>query len=241
MNYLDSAVLESVGAEEFTNRKPYPWAYMKGLLTTEGYKLLKSTLPTVHLFDRYMHGRRAHGDMLHEGSMLQYKPGLALAEPWREFLEELNGPEYQGFLQRMLGNRRCIPTFSWHYAPQGYSVSPHCDESRKYATHIFHFNDPEEWDPAWGGETLILASDKSIPTSAAPSFKDLKVVAGYGPAGNGSLLFARTPHSWHGVKPLTCPEGKLRKIFSVTLNVPTAQVLWRRLRGMDPDGFPLAA
>ncbi len=63
----------------------------------------------------------------------------------------------------------------------------------------------------------------------------------HGPIGNGSLLFQRTPHSWHGMKPLTCPPGKLRKIFSVTLNIVTSQVLWRRIRGKDPDGYRLRA
>jgi hypothetical protein len=43
------------------------------------------------------------------------------------------------------------------------------------------------------------------------------------------------------MKPLACPEDKLRKIFSITINVPTAQVIWRRIRGKDPDGFPLRA
>ena len=36
-------------------------------------------------------------------------------------------------------------------------------------------------------------------------------------------------------------DSVLRKIFSVTINAPNAQVLWRRIRGNDPDGFPLAA
>jgi hypothetical protein len=33
----------------------------------------------------------------------------------------------------------------------------------------------------------------------------------------------------------------LRKIFSVTINIPTLQVWWRRVRGKDPDGFRLSA
>jgi hypothetical protein len=43
------------------------------------------------------------------------------------------------------------------------------------------------------------------------------------------------------MKPLGCPPGRLRKIFSVTLSIPTFQVWWRRMRGKDPDGFGLAA
>jgi hypothetical protein len=164
-----------------------------------------------------------------------------LAQPWQEFIAELRGPAYLNFLRRMLGPRNYICTFSWHYAWGGCSVSPHCDAARKRATHIFHFNDPADWDPAWGGATLILAADRKLPTHSAPTFDELTVAGAGGPAGNGSLLFQRTGHSWHGMKPLACPEDKLRRIFSITINVPTAQVLWRRIRGKDPDGFPLAA
>jgi hypothetical protein len=30
----------------------------------------------------------------------------------------------------------------------------------------------------------------------------------------------------------------LRKLFIITINVPTLQVWWRRVRGKDPDGYP---
>jgi hypothetical protein len=61
------------------------------------------------------------------------------------------------------------------------------------------------------------------------------------PRGNGSLLFQRTDHSWHGVRPLQPPPGSLRKLFIITINVPTLQVWWRRVRGKDPDGYPFKA
>jgi hypothetical protein len=65
----------------------------------------------------------------------------------------------------------------------------------------------------------------------------LKVAAALEPWGNESLLFKRTPHSWHGVRPLQCPPGQLRKLFLITINVPSFQVWWRRVRGKDPDGY----
>jgi hypothetical protein len=72
---------------------------------------------------------------------------------------------------------------------------------------------------------------------SAPAFDELKVAAALDPRGNGSLLFQRTEHSWHGVRPLQCPPDILRKLFIVTINLPTLQVWWRRLRGKDPDGY----
>ena len=202
---------------------------------------MRETLPGLENFGRYEGVKRAHGQAPHNRYMLHYTAGLELPAPWREFLDELRGEYYQQFLRRLLGPWTYIPTFSWHYAWAGCEVSPHCDAARKRATHFFHINDEKEWDQAWGGETLILASDRPIATHSAPTFGELTVAAASGPAGNGSLLFQRTPHSWHGMKPLKCPPGKLRQIFSVTINIPTVQVWWRRLRGKDPDGFRLAA
>jgi len=40
------------------------------------------------------------------------------------------------------------------------------------------------------------------------------------------------------VRPLQPPPGSLRKLFIITINVPTLQVWWRRVRGKDPDGYP---
>ena len=28
----------------------------------------------------------------------------------------------------------------------------------------------------------------------------------------------RTDHSWHAVRPIECPEGKLRRVFIVVIN-----------------------
>ena len=241
MEYLNRKVLESLPTENFQKAEPYPFAHIDRSLTPAGYERLRATLPGLENFDRHEGMKRAYGQAPHNRYMLHYKAGLELPGPWQEFLDELRGEYYQRFLRRLLGPHNYIPTFSWHYAWEGCSVSPHCDAARKRATHIFHFNDENDWDQAWGGATLILASERPISTHSAPRFDELKVVAAHGPAGNGSLLFQRTPHSWHGMKPLKCPPGKLRQIFSVTLNIVTFQVWWRRVRGKDPDGFRIAA
>ena len=49
--------------------------------------------------------------------------------------------------------------------------------------------------------------------------------------GNVSLLFACTPHSWHGVRAISCPPDRLRKVFIVVVNRPSiGQRIGRRLR-----------
>ena len=241
MEYLNRKCLESIPAANFQGQQPYPWMNIEGSLTPDGYESLRQTLPDVADFNKMVGIKRGYGQAPHDRYLLHYRPSLDLAQPWKEFLAELNGEFYQSFLRRMLGPRTFIPTFEWYYAWQGCAVSPHCDAARKLATHIFYFNTDKDWDQKWGGEILILDSAKRFKTHSAPGFDDLKVAASLEPRGNGSLFFERTPHSWHGVRPLQCPPGNLRKLFLITVNVPSFQVWWRRVRGKDPDGYRIRA
>lgn len=245
MVYLNHDCLNGLCHATFHKRRPYPWADIQGTLTQQGFARLRESLPDVSLFDRSVGYRSQFGRKFHDRYILHWQEGVKVSEPWWEFVDELlHGPVYLPFLRRMLGldpGKRIILTMDWFYAWKGCSVSPHCDALRKVATHIFYFNNAEDWKDEWGGHVLIEDDEGRRNRRSAPDFDDLKVAATVAPWGNGSLLFQRTDHSWHGVRPLDCPEGYLRKLFLVTVNVPTIQVLWRRLRGKDPDGYPLKA
>jgi hypothetical protein len=242
MEFLNRPCLDALTSQAFHASQPYPWTTLENSLTPEGHEALRQTLPDVQGFDRQVGKKRGYGQAPHDRYLLHYRPTLAISEPWREFLAELQGPVYQNFLSRVLGPRTFIPTFEWYYAWQGCAVSPHCDAARKLATHIFYFNTDADWDRQWGGEILILEDgNHRFAPHSAPQFDDLNVAASLEPRGNGSLFFERTPHSWHGVRPLQCPQGQLRKLFIVTINVPSFQVWWRRVRGKDPDGYRIAA
>ncbi|MGA2617693.1 MAG: 2OG-Fe(II) oxygenase [Thermoguttaceae bacterium] len=242
MKYLDQDRLEGLSAGEFQGQQPYPWVNIEDSLTAQGFEELRRTLPDVSLFERKVGVKRAHGQGYHDRYLLHYHPGLPLSAAWREFIAELHGRHYETFLRRMLGlgeRKSIVLTLEWYFAWQGCGVSPHCDARRKTATHIFYFNTNEDWDPNWGGDILMLDDNGRFQRHSAPKFEDLKVGAALVPRGNGSLLFQRTEHSWHGVRPLESPPDRLRKLFIVTVNEQTIQVLYRRLRGKDPDGYPL--
>lgn len=242
MPFLDQATLDGILADRFQKQLPYPWVNIKGTLTGEGFQSLRASLPDVSLFERHEGVKRAYGQGSHNRYILHYRPGVEMSPPWKEFVAEILGDAYLAFIRRMFAlkpHQEVIPTLEWYYAWEGCSVSPHCDARRKLGTHIFYFNTDADWDPKWGGEILIMDDEGQRNAHSAPSFDDLKVAASLEPWGNASLLFQRTPHSWHGVRPLQCPQGQLRKLFIVTINVPTLQVWWRRVRGKDPDGYRL--
>jgi hypothetical protein len=243
MQYLNYECMAALSDEAFQDRKPYPWVNIQNTLRPEGFELLRQNLPDVSMFTRTVGEKSQFGRAYHDRHILHYQEGVPVAAPWREFVAELlYGQPYHEFLRRMfrLGARkRIILTMDWFYAWEGCSVSPHCDALRKLGTHIFYFNSEEEWHPDWGGHVLIQDDGGKLSRRSAPSFDELGVAATVDPRGNGSLLFQRTDHSWHGVRPLGCPPGVLRKLFLVTVNVPSFQVWWRGLRGKDPDGYPM--
>ncbi len=246
MNYLDTAQLERIGAHplEFLNRQPFPWLTMEGVLREDGFRRLCAELPRHELFAPEFGRARGYGQQSHDRYALQYRPRLdvELAPSWRAFIAELQGDAYQKFLRRMYGlspGERVVMSMHWHHAPNRGSVSPHTDARRKVGSHIFYFNSEDDWDAAWGGQTLVLDDAGKLTPHDSPAFGALPQVAASEILGNRSFMFKRTDHSWHAVNPISCPPDRLRKVFIVVLNRVNYQVLWRRLRGKDADGYPL--
>ncbi len=218
MNYLDYQRLDALDAAKFRQTKPYPWLNPADLLTETGYRRLLETLPAVEEFTPLFGIQRSHGQKPHNRFALEYRGDLNVSKAWHEFVEELKDKRYCQFLHRMFGRGQFKLSFHWHYAPQGCSVSPHCDANRKLGSHIFYFNTLENWNPTWGGETLVLDDSGRFQRNSAPEFHQFDHIYSGQSVGNYSFLFQRQNNSWHGVRPITCPEGYYRKVFIVVIN-----------------------
>lgn len=217
MKYIDQRVMERLDGAAFRAEKPYPWLNPERFLTADGYARLVETLPSADLFEQRFGEKRKHGQQPHDRLALEYRPDLPLAQPWREFVAELESADYRQFLERMFGRRALRLILHWHYTPNGCSVSPHCDARRKLGSHIFYFNTEKDWQPEWGGETLILDDGGRFPADSAPKFEDFDRIMPAKTLGNNSLLFMRREQSWHGVKEIRCPPDALRKVFIVVI------------------------
>jgi hypothetical protein len=229
MKYLDVVRLDAIDAEVFQGREPFPWINPAGLLTEDGYETLHRTLPDLSLFEKVFDKPRKYGQKPHDRYVLEWKPGTPVPPPWREFVAELESERYAAFLRRLLRLESVERRFHWHYTPKGCSVSPHCDSKRKLGSHIFYFNRSGEWDPSWGGETLILDDGGRFHSDSHPDFDDFdKVEAGHG-LDNHSLIFLRKGNSWHGVREIRCPENRMRKVFIVVFEKPALIERARRL------------
>jgi len=218
MQYLDYDRLDAIDAKSFQQTRPYPWINPAGLLTDEAYQRLLKGLPTIEQMTPSFGKQRSHGQKSHDRYALEYDEKLDIDSAWHEFVAELKGSRYYAFAKRTFGRGRFKFDFHWHYAPRGSSVSPHCDANRKLGSHIFYFSTPDNWDPSWGGDTVILDDHGRFPRESAPEFDDFDKSYSGKSIGNYSLLFQRQERSWHGVREITCPEGLYRKVFIVVIN-----------------------
>jgi hypothetical protein len=237
MQYIDFERLRGINAADFQNRSPYPWINPAGVLTDDGYLALLENLPDVARFEASFGKRRSHGQQSHDRYILNYREDLDVPRPWHDFMAEIQGERYAGFIRRLFDVKTFDLSLHWHYTPKGASVSPHCDARRKLGSHIFYFNTEEDWKPEWGGDTVVMDDQGQFNRTSAPEFSEFHRVIHTEAMGNRSLLFGRTDHAWHGVKEIRCPEGSLRKVFIVVLNRMTAKVRLRRMLGQDADGY----
>lgn len=236
MQYINYEKLESIDTQAFANTKPYPWINPEGFLTDEGHARLIATMPPVEICTPIIGKARSHGQKPHDRYALEYHEDLNIDRAWHDFIDELKGERYKKFIQQMFGRGRFQFNFHWHYAPAGGSVSPHCDAVRKLGSHIFYLNTQENWDPSWGGDTLILDDNGRFDRKSAPEFEDFDQAWSGTSMGNTSLLFQRQERSWHGVREITCPEGKYRKVFIVVINDRWRAMLKRTVSKLKGEG-----
>ena len=227
MQYIDFDRFKAIDPAEFHATQPYPWINPRGLLTDAGYQSLLDNMPDVSLFEKKFGYGRIAGQKPHDRYSLEYAPGAPVPEPWQEFITELCSDDYRKTLAKLFGARKINLRFHWHYTPNGCSVSPHTDSVREHGSQLFYFNKEGEWDPAWGGDTLVLDDGGQLKFETAPTLDDFNNEIAASSIGNYSLIFERTRHSWHAVREISCPEDRMRRVFIVVAN---PENIYRTLR-----------
>ena len=225
--FFDFDRFEAIDEVSFRGQKPFPFLNPAGLLAPGAWEELEAQLPPVELFEEKFGKKRHGGQMPHDRYSLEYTSNAAVPAPWQEFIAELCSDRYRKILARLFDARKINLRFHWHYTPNGCSVSPHTDSVREHGSQLFYFNSEDEWDPAWGGDTLVLDDGGRLKFESAPSFEDFKNEIAAKSIGNYSLIFKRTPRSWHAVREIQCPEDHLRRVFIVVVN---PENLYRTIR-----------
>jgi hypothetical protein len=226
-SFLNYDLMRSFALAQFQNQTPFPWFNFHEFLTPEGFRELYQDFPSLTMFEQHHGIERVHGQRPHDRYYLAYEkslygaekgPGVVdkedLPQSWQYFVEEIEtSKQYHDFIRGAFGVSTFGIRFAWHVGTAGSEVSPHCDGESKHGTHIFYFNTSEDWNEEWGGSTLVLG-DKQTP-NLNPDFSDFASATSSILINNHSFLFKNTEAAWHGVKPLTCPEGSYRRLFNV--------------------------
>jgi hypothetical protein len=213
--FLNPAVMESINPDEFQSTHPFPWTNPQGFILEDAYQELLANMPPIESFTPSFGKQRKSGQASHDRYILDYEKGIELPEPWRAFVDELLSDTYRSFVCRLLGVSKVRFRLHWHYTPRGAEVGPHCDARGKLGSQIFYLTTPESWDPAWGGETVILDDHGRFPTYSNPQFEEFDEQWPALTMDNRSILFGRRGNSWHGVKQINCPEGYYRQVLIV--------------------------
>jgi hypothetical protein len=237
--FLDEEVLESLSVEDFRSRSPFPWSCLDRVVRPEGFDRLCEQFPPLSLFEWHEDRERPYGQRPQNRYYLAYNselqpsydaphgsvglPKQAFPEAWQQFFSELeSSPTYARFIGTCLGRSDFLVRYTFHIGVTGSEVCPHLDKGRKLGTHIFYFNTRDDWDPAWGGATLVLAGRRT--DRLDPDFDDFSSATPVETLGNRSFIFKNTDEAWHGVQPLACPEGAYRRIFNVVFEEPANPV-----------------
>lgn len=239
MRYLNEEYIRGIDTAAFRNRDPFPWMNPQGFITDAGFQELAANMPAMSLFHPFFGKQRKYGQQSHDRYVLEYVDGLEIPTCWQAFVDELRSESYRRLVRDLLGHSHFKIRFHWHYTPRGCSVSPHCDSRGKLGSQIFYMNTRADWDPAWGGETVILDDGGRFDLESSPAFEDFEKSYQAQTMDNRSIIFGRRGNSWHGVRAITCPEGAFRKVFIVVFeDYRPRKMLLKRvrrlLRGQPP-------
>ncbi len=213
--FLNLEVMNSIDPQEFQSTLPFPHVNPQGFIKDDAFRELLDNLPKLETFTPSFGVKRKSGQACHDRYILDYEEGVELPAPWQAFVDEILSDTYRSFVCRLLGVSKVRFRLHWHYTPRGAEVGPHVDSKVKIGSQIFYLNSEQDWDPAWGGETVVLDDHGRFPTYSNPKFEDFDEQYPAKTMNNRSFVFGRKGDSWHGVKRIDCPEGAHRKVLIV--------------------------
>jgi hypothetical protein len=166
--FLNQEVMDSIDPKAFQATEPFPFINPQGFIRDDAFQELLANMPALETFTPSFGKERKSGQASHDRYILDYEKGVDIPAPWQAFVDELLSDVYRGFVCRLLGVSRVRFRLHWHYTPRGAEVGPHCDSKGKIGSQIFYLNTEEDWDPAWGGETVVLDDHGRFPTYSNP-------------------------------------------------------------------------
>lgn len=170
---------------------PFPYAEVRDPLSPASVAALTESMPSEGCFRSTRHEGsdktyRVINNVLFTLEEQSENPRNTLAAPWRELLADLRSAAYIEAASALLGIAlgSCHREITLKRYRRGDFISLHTDSAAVSATHLFFLN--RHWRPSWGG--LLCFHDDGG-----------EVFRAFPPLCDSSVLFARSPRSWHSV------------------------------------------
>ena len=192
----------------YRNAHPYPHIMLDHFLTTESAQIAMEEFPGV-----------TDAGWIHYVHVNEKKHGLnkmdRLPSFIRTVIEELNSPEFCGFLSRLTGIPNLLPDDmleggGLHQSGRGgflnihadFTVHPHKRNWRRRVNLLVYLN--KDWKPEYRGELELWEKDMS---KSAQSIL---------PVFNRAVIFNTDEDSFHGLPdPIQCPPDMTRKSIAL--------------------------
>ena len=208
MNKVQSLNLEAL-AEQYQSAVPFPSICIDNFFSPEFANELASCYPKYE--DAKAIGREFKAT--NENLKVQITEPAQFPEPIQKLCEILASKPFIEQLEKLTGISGLLwdPSFAgggMHLTNSSGLLDVHVDfnfESKlslyRRINILFYLN--HEWDSAWGGDVELWNKDVT------------KCEQSFAPILNRCVIFSTSDYSFHGVKPVTSPNGITRNSFAV--------------------------
>jgi hypothetical protein len=111
--------------------------------------------------------------------------------------------------------------FEFSRLRRGSFVPPHTDDQKKLVSLLLYFPDPK-WQENYGGDTEFYRAKNLTArnnwNNQRVSFEDLIPFSRAPFVANRLVAFVKSKNSYHGVQPITCPDGMARDSLNINVN-----------------------
>lgn len=216
LNFSDSFLLD----------KPYPIGLAKNVFAAGLYDTLVDSYPDESLFG-YM------GQVYHKYSLSErnnpdnYHKFVASSPLWYAFHAYIKSEEFLAAVFGALAKHgQRFPTgtyksrFEFSSLPgKDGALLPHTDIPSKVITLVIPMTRADNWLAAWGGGTDVLVpkDGTKVYQDYKMTFDDFEVATTFPADPNQALLFIKSEHSWHAVRPCQGPPETFRRTLTVNI------------------------
>lgn len=204
----------------FTRAQPFPHFAVDGLLRPEFAQQVAAAYPSY----REATALGKAFQRVHETRKVQITEMARFPAPVRRLHEILAHPDFLAVLEQITGIPRLetdpgLTGGGMHVMAPGSRLDVHVDFNRLRGHELFRrlnilvfFNDG--WQSSWGGQTELWDPEVRVRGQS------------YDPGFNRCVVFATSEISFHGVAPVTSPEGRDRRSFAAYYYTREAPAGW---------------